>query len=262
MSLKLIEHGLTNTAMFTAEGEVIQPSEALLGKPVLIERGNFRPVTNVTIEMVDRALRQLQQDAKIDSRDCLVVMEMSTHSLTNGGAIDPADFLARADTLGALGKMVMITNYRRFYEVVEYLRQYTEGWIVMAVGMPVLNEIFDEKYYTGLDGGILEAAGRLFKGRVKLYVYPMKEAAGSDVSGVESLEVPAKLHHLAEYLVDNEFIEPITDVKTAQLHISPRDVLAEIERGDPNWEQMVPPPVAKLIKSRRLFGYHSEAAIL
>jgi len=256
MSLKLIEHGLTDVAMFTAAGEPIQPSEALMGKPVLIERGSFRPVTNVTIEMMDRALAQVQRDAEIGSRDFLVVMEMTTRRLTDGGAIEPADFLARADTLSALGKMVMITNYQRFHEVVEYLRNYTSDWIVMAVGMPLLIKLFDEKYYTDLDGGILEAAGRLFKGRVKLYVYPMKAAAGSEVSGVESLEFPAKLQHLGDYLIDNQFIEPITDAKTAQLQFSPRDVLARIERGDPSWEQMVPPPVAELIKSRNLFGYH------
>ncbi|HML17787.1 MAG TPA: hypothetical protein VK419_12205 [Bryobacteraceae bacterium] len=122
--------------------------------------------------------------------------------------------------------------------------------------MPVLNEIFDEKYYTDLEGGILEASGRLFKGRVKLYVYPMKEHAAGHVSGVESLEVPAKLRHLEAYLVDNEFIQPITNVKTAQLHMSPRDVLTRIQHGDADWEQMVPAPVAELIKSRGLFGYH------
>lgn len=206
--------------------------------------------------MIDRALEQLQQDTKIDSRDCLVIMEMTTRSLTGSGPIDFSDFLARADILGALGKAVMITNYRRFHEVVQYLRNYTSGWIVMPIGMPVLNEIFDEKYYTDLEGGILEAAGRLFKGRVKLYAYPMKEDAQGAVSGVESLEVPPKLTHLAAYLVDNGFIEPITDAKTAQLHISPRDVLAEIQKGDPNWEQLVPAPVAQLIKTRGLFGYH------
>ena len=34
-------------------------------------------------------------------------------------------------------------------------------------------EIFDEKYYLNLEGGILEALGRMFKGALKLYVYPM-----------------------------------------------------------------------------------------
>jgi hypothetical protein len=182
---------------------------------------------------------------------------MTTRGLTSTVPFDPVDLLARADTLGALGKMVMITNYSHFYQVLEYLRQYTDRWIVMAVGMPLLEEIFDEKYYANLDGGILEAVGRFFKGRVKLYVYPMKEAAGGDVSGVESLEVPPKLRHLAEYLVDNEFIQPIADFETAQLHIFSREVLAKIQSGGDGWEQFVPAPVAEMIKSRNLFGYHS-----
>lgn len=257
MSVKLIEHGLSDAALFTAEGEVVQPGETLIGKPLLIERGSFRPVTNVTVEIADHALKQMRSDPRIDSRDCQVVMEMTLRSLTDGGNVDAADLLARADTLQALGRMVMITSYGRFHEVVQYLRNYTDAWIVMAVGMPVLNDIFCEKYYTDLQGGILEAAGRLFKGRVKLYVYPMKETAASELSGVESLDVPPKLRGLAAYLVDNGFIEPITDVKTAQLHVSPKDVLSGIESGDPKWVRMVPPVVAELIQSRGLFGYKS-----
>src|SRR5262245_4482462 len=47
MSLQLVQHGFTDAAMFTAEGEVVQPSEVLYKRPILVERGTFRPVTNL-----------------------------------------------------------------------------------------------------------------------------------------------------------------------------------------------------------------------
>ena len=56
MTLQLVEQGLTDAAM--AGGEVGQPAEVLCNQPVLIERGSFRPVTNVTLEMLDSANRQ------------------------------------------------------------------------------------------------------------------------------------------------------------------------------------------------------------
>src|SRR5579862_2844264 len=48
MSLQLVEKGLTDAVMFTAAGEAVQPAEVLYSKPVMIERGSFRPVTNLT----------------------------------------------------------------------------------------------------------------------------------------------------------------------------------------------------------------------
>src|ERR1041385_3201775 len=52
MSLQLLEQGLTDAVMFTESGEVVQTAEVLAQKPVMIERGSFRPLTNVTREML------------------------------------------------------------------------------------------------------------------------------------------------------------------------------------------------------------------
>jgi hypothetical protein len=144
MSLQLVEQGLTDAAMFTASGDVVQPAEVLYNKPVLIGRGSFRPVTNVALEVMDRAVHQLQQDSP-DAQDLVVLMEMTLNNLMSEQAIDPRDFLARVDILGALGKMVMISNYTRFDMVTSYLRHYTQNWIAMAMGVPTLRQIFDEK---------------------------------------------------------------------------------------------------------------------
>src|SRR5581483_700753 len=81
ISLQLVELGLTNAAMFTAQGEVVQPGEVLYHKAVLIERGSFRPITNVTLDMLDRAKKQIQVDNPSDAGDCVVLMEMTLSNL-------------------------------------------------------------------------------------------------------------------------------------------------------------------------------------
>ncbi len=262
MSLELIEQGLTHAAMFSAAGEVMQCSEVLAGKPVLVGRGSFRPITNVALAVMDRATAQLREEAGAPAERCVALMEISMHNLrapasADGakGAIDCGDFLARADTLGALGKRVMISDFARFDELVGYLRQYTREWIVMALGMPVLRDIFDGKYYTGLDGGILEGIGRLFRGPVKLYVHPTKTADGKVVSSPESLQVAPEVAHLYAHLTENHLIVPIREYADTQLQISPIEVRKKIESGEAGWEQMVPPAVADLIKQRGLFGF-------
>ena len=134
MSLQLVELGHTDVAMFLANGEVVQPSEVLHNRPVLIERGSFRPVTNVTLNMLDAALAQLREEPDRRSEEPSVLMEMTLNNLLSGPTIDHQDFLARAAILGALDKTVMISNYTRFDRVTTYLRQYTQNWISMVVG--------------------------------------------------------------------------------------------------------------------------------
>ena len=163
MSLQLVQQGLTDAALFTADGEVVQPAEVLYQKLVLIERGSFRPVTNVTLEMLDHAAHQVQQDVP-ESPGPIAIMEMTLSNLMSEKTIDHRDFLERVDILGALGKMVMISNYTRFDMVSSYLRHYTQSCIGMAMGIPTLREVFEEKYYTDLEGGILEGLGVLFPG--------------------------------------------------------------------------------------------------
>jgi len=260
MSLQLVEQNLTDAAMFTADGRVVQPGEVLYQKPVMMERGSFRPVTNVTLGMIEQALAQIKNKPDLKSEDVVVLMEMTLSNLMTGRVIDHRDFLARADMLGALGKTVLISNYTTFDRVTSYLRQYTQNWIAMVLGLPTLREIFDEKYYTDLDGGILEGLGRLFRGPVKLYVYPTKETDSADLSTAATLEVDPKLRHLYAYLFENGFIEPMGAVDARQLHVTPADVLAKIQSGDPAWEQMVPPEVVRLIKERTFLGYGESRA--
>jgi hypothetical protein len=123
----------------------------------------------------------------------------------------------------------------------------------MVMGVPTLREIFDDKYYTDLRGGILEGLGRLFQGKVKLFVYPTRETATGEVDTADALDVQPRQRGLYRHLVENGGIEPIQDFDTGQLHITPREVLAKLQSNDSSWQTMVPPKVAALIQERGLF---------
>src|SRR5580765_1790350 len=55
MALKLVQLGLSGVAMFGPDREVLQPSEVLRKKAVLVERGSFRPPTHVNLDMLATA---------------------------------------------------------------------------------------------------------------------------------------------------------------------------------------------------------------
>jgi hypothetical protein len=257
MSLQLVELGHTDVALFLANGEVVQPSEVLHNRPVLIERGSFRPVTNVTSNMLDAALAQLRATPDRPSEEPSVLMEMTLNNLLSGPTIDHRDFLARAATLCALDKTVMISNYTRFDRVTTYLRQYTQNCIALVVGTPTLRSIFEEKYYEELQGGILEGLGRLFRGIVKLFVYPTLSTSG-DLETADNVTISPRLKHLHAYLFENGFIQPVHHFSTEQLDINPGVVLKKIQSGDRSWEQFVPAAAADIIKRDHLFGLGTE----
>jgi len=253
MSLKLVELGLTEAAMFTAAGESVQPGEVLYGKPVLVLRGNFRPVTNTIMDMLAYAEEQFARGDG-DAAKPLVLMEMTLHNLSGDSGIDPQDFLARAEILEALGATVLISNLAHYHSVAVYLKAYTANRIGIIVGVPALLSVFDEKYYGDLEGGILEAFGRLFKSRVQMLAYPAFDPQGGGLITAESVAVAPPLRNLYRHLLENKMIVPIQRYDTSRLGFFPRDVLALIQKGDPAWESRVPAEVVKLIKQRGYFG--------
>jgi hypothetical protein len=260
MSLQLVSQGLTNAVMFTADGETVQPAEVFYKKAILVERGSFRPVTYATNDMLDGALRQFLKESGCSEKELVVLMEMTLENLLSEGQLDHADFLARVDILGALGRTVLISKFGEYYRLAGYLSRYTNKMVGLVMGVPSVMEIFDEKYYLNLEGGILEALGRMFKSGLKLYVYPMIDEASGKVVKATALEVAPHLRSLYRYLIDNQFIREIDAYHPEYLRIYPPEVLAKLQANDGSWEKMVPPEVAQIIKEREFFGYRAPIA--
>jgi hypothetical protein len=260
MSLQLVSQGLTDAVMFKANGEMVQASEILHKKAILIERGSFRPVTLATHDMLEGARRQFQKETGCSEKDMTVLMEMTLGNLLAEGQLNHADFLQRVDILGALGRTVLISKFGEYYRLAGYLSRYTNKMIGLVMGVPSLHEIFDEKYYLNLEGGILEALGRMFKLGLKLYVYPMIDEKTGKVVTATRTEVAPNLRSLFQYLIDNRYIEEIADYREEFLRIYPATVLAKLKTGDKSWEEMVPPEVAQIIKEREFFGYRAAVA--
>jgi hypothetical protein len=260
MSLRLVSQGLTDAVMFRADGETVQPAEVFYKKAILVERGSFRPVTYATNDMLDGARREFVKHCDCSEDDVVVLMEMTLENLLANGQLDHTDFLARVDILGALGRTVLISRFREYYRLAGYLFRYTNRAIGLVMGVPSLIEILNEKYYTNLEGGILEALGRMFKGGLKLYVYPMIDDASGHIVTATQIEVAPNLRSLFSYLIDNQYVQEITDYHPEYLRIHPPDVLAKLQSRDRRWEQMVPAEVAHIIKQREFFGYRRPIA--
>jgi hypothetical protein len=255
MALKLVQLGLSGAAMFGPNRDVLQPSEVFHKKAALVERGSFRPLTHVNVDMMRCAVEKFSTDPAVKGIPVVQVMELTMKNLLQTGAMDRRDFLARADILSAAGLTVLVSDYSEFFRLGAYLGRMTKERIGLVLGLPTLLELFNEKYYTELPGGILESFGRLFKNNLKLFVYPARDRETGVITTVETAEVAPELRKLYGYLHERGSFVPLDNLKPEYLSIFSRDVLKKIAERNPEWEQMVPGEVCELIKKRGFFGY-------
>ncbi|MEQ1860497.1 MAG: TonB-dependent receptor [Chthoniobacteraceae bacterium] len=256
MALKLVQLGLSGVAMFGPKGDVLQPSEVLYKKAILVERGSFRPVTHVNVDMMRCAREKFAADPANAGKPILELMEITMRNLlTERSEVDRRDFLARADLMCACGMTVMISDFFRYYRLAAYLQNFTQERVGIVMGVPSLVELFDEKYYIDLPGGILESFGRLFKNELKLFVYPVRKDRKEPLTTISDVPVTGPLAQLYGYLTDRGSFVNLDNFNPDYLHIFSRDVLQRIAAGDEAWEAMVPEQVADCIRKRAFFGH-------
>ncbi|HTR71015.1 MAG TPA: hypothetical protein VMH41_12425 [Mycobacteriales bacterium] len=256
MALRLVQLGLSGVAMFGSDGGVLQPSETLRKRPILVERGSFRPPTVVNIDMLECAVEKFSRDPAVEGKEILTLTELTMRNLLAGGNdVDRRDFLARADLLSACGMTVMISDYVDYHRLAAYLGERTTERIGMVMGVPSLVDLFDESKHLHLPGGILEGFGRLFKNDLRLFVYPMRRSEDGTVVTAGDLSVTDELQPLYDYLSRRGSFVPLDNYTPAFLPILSRDVLRRIAEGDEEWKSMVPPEVAEVIMRRSFFGY-------
>lgn len=255
MSLELVKQGLTEAVLFGLRSEVLHPGDELFRQPVLVQRGTYRPVTTSNLEVLDKVRTQFAKHPLLKDAGPKVLLEMTMASLTGDqGKIDDEDFLHRVDTLSALGHDVMVTNFRLFYQMKSFLRQYTDQPVGIVVGAHLLPRLFDEKFYAELSGGILEGMSRLFDDRTRMFVYPHKDK-NSSCTTTGNFTPPANLQHLYKHLLANEWLIDALDCDAIDTSIQSSDVRTLLEKRDSSWKKLVPDQARKMIEERQLFGF-------
>jgi hypothetical protein len=255
MNLHLVHSSLTHAIMFNPLGEVQVPAELLYKKNILVIRGSFTPLTKIHLDMTRCGQQHFNDMEYIDADKTIVLAELTMASLTVGDEINDADFLARVDMLNTQGYTVMVSNYLRYFRLRAYFRRYTKQQIGMILGISNLDLIFDEEYYEGLEGGILEAFAKLFPDNTHLYIYPYKNPQREELVTVNNFRPPENLQHLYNHLLENGYLVGLENFDDSVLNISPVKVLADIQKGHGNWEKSVPESVAEMITKKQLFGY-------
>ena len=253
LSLYLVKERMTDAVIFSPDGINLQPSDVLYKKNILAIRGSFRPVTKVNIDMIKNGYNKFILENRVCKEDLQVLFEITLSNLSSEGEIDEQDFLDRADILCSLGQTVLISNYQRYYKLLDYFSRFTKKRMGIIMGVPNLKQIFEEKYYRHLSGGILEAFGRMFNRDLKIYLYPYQKQKEGEITNSKNINIHPRFRSLYDYLIFNQRIIDI-EYDPKVLNIFSPVVLRMIKNGISGWEDMVPAYVDNVIKQKKLFG--------
>lgn len=148
----------------------------------------------------------------------------------------------------------MVSNFQEYYKLVRYLTRYNTGaQLALVLGANSLINVFNEKFYENLNGGLMEAFGYLFHKDVRLYLYPYR--FGDEVITSENMIITEKYEELYNFLKSSGKIIDYEKYDSKTLDIFSHKVLEKITEGNKEWEEMVPPIVARLIKENNLFNF-------
>ena len=241
-ALQLVQSGLTDAAMFNEKGEIVQATDALYKRPILLLRGSFSPVLKLHLDMIEQSRKAFSEVLDKNQKErSLEICEISMNNLLrDGGSVDHEDFIDRADALQALGKTVLISRSAEFHRIASYLSRYTEEPIAIILSIGLLNELFKEKWSANLPGGVLESFGRLFKNSVQLFVYPWHNTKSMELVTAENFKAPDNWHHFYSHLLQNRRIVPIGVGDPSLLANTGRKILKKIDSGDGTWRDWVP----------------------
>lgn len=254
LTLKTVQLGLTDVAMYNKDGRSVHASEFLWKKDLMVVRGHFRPPTKVTEDVFKSGFKQFIAEGDVSEDNAVIMAELTMNNLTINDNIDEEDFLERADSLSALGYDVIISNCDNHQVLVNYLSGLNIGNLGLVIGVKELYQIIDDKYHNNQDGRLLVAFGEIFNKNITVYVYPAYLRKGKELVSAKTLIVPDGIHFLYKHLIETRQIVEIEGYNKEQLDIMPWNILDSIEKGK-DWDHCVPAAVRDIIKEKHLFKY-------
>jgi len=255
LNLMLVSNNMTPAIMFDQSGHVQQPGDMLYKKNVLLMRGYFRPINNLGLEFIEDSLSIFKKDENYKPDNTIAFCEISLKYLMQDEQLNEKDFLNRVELLNMVGQNVMVSNFYRYFKLVDYFAQFNMNKLRIVVGLPTFDKILDSGQYTDLRGGLLEAMGTLFQKNVKMYLYPYTDMNSGDVIYPEDSHFSDENKLLWQYLIITKKILILKGIPTNHLQITSAYITKLMEDGDEKLMDYVPKIIFKHICNNKLFGF-------
>lgn len=259
LSLYLVKNGISDLTIIDEHKQSVHASEFLYKKSLMVVRGNFKPPTLVTEDVIKSSFKQFASEPYIEEEKSVLVMELTMEYMFNSdGRIDDEEFLDRMDLLNSMGYKVILSNCNNHQMMINYMSDYKIKHLGIVLGVRELLDIVTDKYESNQDGRLLVAFGELFTRNIKIYVYPAANQNSDQLMDATNMPVPDGIKFLHKHLVDSQQIVPITGYNKDLLHIYPKMVLGYIKEGSDEWMSKVPSEVVDIILDKNIFDFNSK----
>jgi hypothetical protein len=250
LNLSLVRRGLAEATLFAPNGEIVLASDELYGQPLLIERGEFKPISQNHLDLIKFGKDHFKQDFKKTPQP---IFEMTMGQLIDEGHIDETDFLDRVETLLSLKTHVLVSNFFLYYRLKRFLRSFTSSPIALLMKADHLTPLFDETHYKDLEGGILEGLGKLLDTETRVYAFPIKK--DKQCLGSDDYRPKNHLGSLFDLFKASGQICDLGGCSTLPDYFPSESLRKMIRQKNSGWEKFVPTPSVAVIKAKNLFGY-------
>ena len=255
ISLYMVAFGLTDVTIFDEEGVSIHASEFLYRQSLMVVRGNFKPPTLVTQDVIQCGFEQFVEEKDVYAEKAHLLTEITLDYLKRKeGKINIDDFLMRATLLRSFGYKVLISNHDNHQELINYMSDFKINHLGLVIGSRELRDIIRDKYDNNQDGRLLVALGELFNKNIKIYVYPGYDDQAHEMTTANNIPIPDGMKYLYKHLLISQQIVEIEGYNPDILAIYPKEVIQKIQSNDSSWESMVPDKVAEMIKEHNYFN--------
>lgn len=255
LNLMLVKNNMTPAIMFDQSGHIQQPGDMLYKKNVLLMRGFFRPINNLGLEFIEDSLAIFKRDEDYKPDNTIAFCEISLKYFIHDEQLDENDFLNRVELLNMVGQNVMVSNFYRYFKLVDYFAQFKMIKLRIVVGLPTFDKILDSSQYTDMRGGLLEAMGTLFQHNVKMYLYPYTDMSTGEVVYPDDNHFSGEYKLLWQYLMATRRMIVLKGIPAHRLSITSGYIDTLIENADERLKDYVPEKVYNYISQNRLFGY-------
>ena len=204
LNLELVLDRLGRAVAFDADGRSVEPGRALYRRAAVVLRDDFRSVRALHRDMLEATVKLLEPESA--DATPLVLAEISIANPRAPTDADTASVLERLDALAAAGLTTLVTDFEEFFRVAAYLRRYAVPRIVFVVGSRAFARFFGDEPFEALEGGVLEALGRLLTRSVQIAVFSEPDPLTGDPLRARTLPLPTRYHHLREHLFDNQLV--------------------------------------------------------
>lgn len=208
MNLRLVTSSLGPVVVFGPDGHAVLTADVIHHKDVLILRGTFRPFRDVHEDMIRAGLDAFADEHSASTEEIVHFCEVNVARYLSDGVDEVSDLDERVAYITGRGHHVMVTSHLRYFRLGEYFTKNDRRKVGFLLSVDNLRTIFDEGYYEGLEGGILEAMGKLFASDSMLLAYPILTRQ-DEVITAQTFQVNEKLQYLYQHLMHNGRIIPL-----------------------------------------------------